>query len=77
MASKKGVILEPKSIFVSKTFWFGILVIVNAVAGVFGFASYEPGAGLEELTGLISGLGIVGLRYITKTSVSVKGIKND
>lgn len=59
----------PKSIFASKTFWFGALQIA---LGGYGLLS-----GLMDHTAalalLVTGLGTVGLRGVTNTPVSLSG----
>ncbi len=53
----------------SRTVWFGALIILNAVAGVFGFATYEPGLEVQRAVELISGVGVIALRLITKEPI--------
>ena len=65
--------LKGKALIRSKTFWFGLLVVVNAVAALFGFGVYEPSPELLKLVGLITGLGVILLRF--KTSEPINGLK--
>ncbi len=58
-----------KPFYTSKTFWFNLLVIVIAAAGVFGFGSYQPDVLTLEIAGvLIAALNIL-LRLVTSQAV--------
>ena len=67
----KKVVEQGKALIQSKTFWFNILTIVIAVAGMFGFGSFEPSPEVKtvlEILTLISG-GNIGLRAVTKEPI--------
>ena len=68
-----------KKFYLSKTFWFNILVLVLAVAGVFGFGEFVPSedvqAGAEQLgTLVVAVVGLVNLilRFLTDTKIELK-----
>ena len=58
-----------KSILKSKTFWFGVLILANAVAGLFGFGEFEPGLDLQNAVEFATGTIIIALRLVTKVEV--------
>lgn len=60
-----------KSLFKSKTFYFGILSIVIGVANLFGFADYQPTSSVNEVIEFVNGVGIIVLRLVTKESVRI------
>lgn len=60
-----SVRVEPKSLIRSKTFWFGILTIIIAIAKLFGFAEFVPS---ESLIGIIGAITIV-LRIVTGSPI--------
>ncbi len=64
---------QGKTLVRSKTFWFGLLVVVNAVAALFGFGTFEASPELQKVVGLITGAGIILLRF--KTSQPINGLK--
>ena len=62
--------VEVKSVLKSKTFYFGILSILLAVANLFGYGDYQPEGYANEALELVNGLAIIFLRF--KTSEKVK-----
>jgi len=61
--------VEPKSLLKSKTFYFGLLTIVIAIANFFGFSDFQPSDPVIGITGAI----IIILRFVTKSPI--QGIK--
>lgn len=60
-----AVRVEPKALIASKTFWFGVLTIIIAIANLFGFADFIPSEGLLGIVGAVT----IVLRLITKAPV--------
>lgn len=59
-----------KDFYRSKTFWFGGLVILVSIAGLFGFQEYQPPADLVEGIGAGLGLAVIILRFWTKEPIN-------
>ena len=72
MASK-NILDDGKTLLKSKTFWFGLLIAVNAVAAIFGFKDFQPSESLEKFVELGVGLIVILLRL--KTSQPITKIK--
>jgi hypothetical protein len=68
-----------KQFYLSKTFWFNIIVLVLGVAGVFGFSEYVPSDDVTQQVGQVSALvaaavpvvNIV-LRFLTDTKLRIR-----
>ena len=60
-----------KEFWKSKTFWFNVLAALVAVAGVFGFADYQPSAETGQIIGVIVALVNVALRFLTTEPVTI------
>ena len=60
-----------KKFYASKTFWFGALYVLVAAAGLFGFAEFQPSADLVQIVGLLTGVGIIVLRFLSNKGVSL------
>ena len=58
--------IDAKGLLKSKTFWFGALFIITAIANFFGYAEFQPSPGL---VGAIGGI-IILLRIVTKKPIS-------
>ena len=73
--------MEPKDILTSKTFWFNLLVLLIAVAGVFGFGEYVPSLEDQEaidsivllVAALVPVVNLVLRTFFTYRPVSVWG----
>jgi len=61
----------PKDFWRSKTFWFFLLYLVVSVAGVFGFAGFQPTADQQEILGIIVAIVGIVLRFLTKEPVKL------
>jgi hypothetical protein len=53
---RSSIVDSTKRFWYSKTFWFNILALVVAVAGVFGFTDFIP---TEEIQGHISAVSVL------------------
>jgi hypothetical protein len=73
MATKKSILDDGKVLLKSKTFWFGVLIVVNAIATIFGFKDFQPSENLEKFVELGVGLIVILLRL--KTSQPITKIK--
>jgi hypothetical protein len=67
-----------KEFYLSKTFWFNVLALVLAVAGVFGFAEFVPSedvqSGISAVSVLVAAAVPVAniiLRFLTDTKIRV------
>jgi len=61
-----------KDFWKSKTLWFGLLLAVVSIAGIFGFDTYQPDAQSAEIIGLVVSAFVICLRLLTKEPI-VKG----
>ena len=61
----------PKDFWRSKTFWFFLLYLVVSVAGVFGFAGFQPTVDQQEILGIIVAIVGIVLRFLTKEPVKL------
>lgn len=61
-----------KAFYESKTFWFNVLFGVIAIAGIFGFAEFQPSADTLEIVGVIVAAVNIVLRFVTKEPVSLR-----
>ena len=58
-----------KAWYESKTLWFNVIYGVVAIAGLLGFAEFQPDANTVEIVGvLIAAINIV-LRFVTKAAL--------
>ena len=64
--------MESKPFYESKVFWFNLLAGVVAVAGIFGFASFQPSQDVVEIIGVIVAAVNIVLRFVTKQPVALK-----
>jgi hypothetical protein len=60
-----------KKFYESKTFWFNVLAGLVAVAGVFGYASFEPSQNTVEIIGVIVAAVNIVLRFVTKEGIDL------
>ena len=58
-----------KQLRFSKMFWLGVLYVVFNVAALVGFAEFEPGTELLEITGLVVGFVTILLRKLTNKPI--------
>ena len=58
-----------KKWYQSKTVYFGLLFVITAIAGLFGFQTYQPSPDVLKIVELVTGIIIVVLRLITKNGV--------
>ena len=61
--------MNTKALLTSKTFWFNILTVVIALAGVVGFADFQPTKETAETTIALVGIANILLRLLTRTSI--------
>jgi drug/metabolite transporter (DMT)-like permease len=68
-----------KQFYLSKTFWFNVLVLVLGVAGVFGFSEFVPSDDVSQQVGQVSALVAAAvpvvnilLRFLTDTKLTIK-----
>ena len=59
-----------KKWYKSKTLWFGVLFGLVSIAGLFGFAEYEPTAEVTQVIGIVVAIGTVILRALTDTKLT-------
>lgn len=75
---KELIMNGSKPIYVSKTFWFNIIVLGLAVAGALGFKEFVPSEDVTEQAGMLSALVVAAvpvvniiLRFATDTKVTL------
>ena len=61
-----------KSAIKSKTIIFGILTVAVGVAGLFGFADYQPSTNVDNYGEILYGIIVVFLRFRTNNAVSLR-----
>jgi len=61
-----------KEFWKSKTFWFNILALVVAVAGYFGFTSFEPDSDVTALAAGLAAIINLILRFVTYQPIKIK-----
>lgn len=61
-----------KAFYQSKTFWFNILFGLIAVAGLFGFANFQPTQDVIEIIGVVVAAINIILRFVTKEPIGWK-----
>ncbi len=61
--------MKSKPFYESKVLWFNILFLVVAVAGVFGFGTFQPSATWLEITAVVVAGVNIALRLITTTAI--------
>jgi hypothetical protein len=60
---------ENKKFYESKTFWFNLLTILIALAGLFGFADFKPDENTLEFLALLLGGVNLALRFWTNKPI--------
>ena len=60
-----------KEFYKSKTFWFGALWVVLGVAGLFGYADFEPSSDLEQIMEIVNGVLVILLRFLTNKGIKI------
>lgn len=63
--------MKAKSIFTSKTFYFGALWVLVSIAGFFGFKEFQPDPNLVKVFELVNGVVIIVLRIVTDKPVKL------
>lgn len=58
-----------KRFYQSKTLWFNALVLLVAVAGVFGFGEFKPSADMIEIVSVVVAAINIGLRLVTNQAL--------
>ena len=68
--TRSSTMQDSKKFYESKTFWFNILAVVVALAGLFGFADFKPDENtLEFIALLLGGVNLI-LRMYTSKPIS-------
>jgi len=62
--------MKAKSLLSSKTFWFNILFVIVAIAGLFGFNDFQPDAKVVEGVGALVLIGNIILRLFTSKPIN-------
>ena len=60
-----------KPIYKSKTFWFFLLYLAVSVAGVFGFAGWQPTSEQSEIVSIVVAIVGILLRFLSKVPVTL------
>ena len=63
--------MDVKKWYASKTFWFAVLFGVVQLAGLFGFASYEPSADVAQVVSLVGAVVMLVLRLVTNKGIQL------
>lgn len=66
--------MEGKEFYRSKTFWFGLVMIVVTIAGFFGFGEYVPDPGswvaqVLQILIMLQPVAVIILRMVTKEPI--------
>ena len=61
--------MQEKKFYQSKTFWFNVLTVVIALAGLAGFADFQPSENTVEFVALLLGFVNLGLRFVTQKTL--------
>jgi hypothetical protein len=69
VSDTKKVVAKGKALLKSKTFYFNALVVLTAVAGMFGFEEFEMEPEHLELLTAVIGVGNIVLRLKTKEKI--------
>jgi len=65
-------LVESKSFYKSKTFWFNLLAVIVLVANQFGFQEFEPNTQLTGFFIALMPIVNIALRFFTKQPLKVK-----
>lgn len=68
--TKRNILDDGKALLKSKSFWFGALIVINAVASIFGFKDFQPSESLEKFVELGVGLIVILLRLKTSQPIT-------
>lgn len=60
-----------KKWYQSKTLWFALLYGLVSIAGIFGWADYQPSADTLEIVGVVVAAITLVLRLVTKQGVEL------
>ena len=63
--------MAPKKWYASKTLWFAILFGVVQLAGLFGFADYQPSADVAQIVSLVGAGVVLILRFLTNKGIEL------
>ena len=61
-----------KPFYESKTLWFNVLFGLVALAGVFGFADFQPSENTVEIVAVLVAAANIVLRLVTKQPIAIK-----
>jgi hypothetical protein len=63
--------MDSKQFYLSKTFWFNIVILILGVAGVFGFSEFVPSDEATQQVGQISAL-VAALVPVVNIKLTIK-----
>jgi len=62
---------QEKKFYMSRTVWFNVLTAAVALAGLFGFADFQPSENAAETIAIVIAAANLVLRYITKRGIEI------
>ena len=60
-----------KKFYESKVFWFSVLAGVVQVAGLVGFAGFQPSDDVQSILGIVTAAGALILRFVTNKGITL------
>ena len=62
--------MDEKKFYQSKTFYFGLISLLVGVAGLFGFADFQPDADWDQIAVILNGLVVILLRFLSDKGIT-------